>query len=290
MISQNPYRYETSIKSRQSDELINIYLIRPVAGVIIRFLYTTSITPNQVTIAAIIVGLLAAGCYGFRTYPAVILAGILIEVKDILDSADGQLARVKQMYSRRGRFLDSLGDVLVNAALFSGVVINLQTEFLVIMLAIIGFAGMTLRISYHVFYHVQYLHLEEQYLLNRTDESITEADRTADPVALFLQKMYLYVYGWQDGFIARIDRWCLGRKDRTTGPSHDRVMTHWYSNSLALRLSGFLGLGTELALLACCSIVNNLRLYLWLNIFVMNGIFIISILYRKFILSRWITR
>ncbi|MGD0338792.1 MAG: CDP-alcohol phosphatidyltransferase family protein [Bacteroidota bacterium] len=284
-----PYRYEASIKSRRSDEIINTYLIRPIAGKIVRLLYTTSVTPNHLTIAAIVAGLLAAGCYGFRTYTGTILAAILIEAKDILDSADGQLARAKQMYSRRGRFLDSLGDVVVNATLFSGLIINLHGGFTVIVLAITGFMGMTLRVSYHVFYHVKYLHLEEQYIINRTDEKISEADRRADPIALFLQKMYLVIYGWQDRLMAGIDRWCLGRKNLTTFSPHDEVMIRWYRNTVALRLSGFLGLGTELALLACCSILGNLSLYLLLNTIVMNIFFIFTILYRKFILSRRIS-
>jgi phosphatidylglycerophosphate synthase len=285
MTDQKPYRYEISIKSRQSDELINTYLIRPVAGWIVRFLYPTSVTPNQVTILAILVGLLAAGCLGLKTSVGMMLAGLLIELKDILDSADGQLARAKQMFSRRGRFLDSLGDVLVNAALFTGVLINLNMEFPAIILAIAGFTGMTLRVSYHVFYQVQYLHLEEQYAMNRTDETITPADRTADYTDLLLQKMYLIIYGWQDRCMAGIDRWCLGQQKHIVGSSHDDLLARWYGNLTALRLSGCIGLGTELAVFTCCTIFGNLWLYLWLNVIMMNGLVIISITYRRVILS-----
>jgi phosphatidylglycerophosphate synthase len=32
------------------------------------------------------------------------VAGLCMTLKDLLDSADGQLARAKQMYSRFGRF------------------------------------------------------------------------------------------------------------------------------------------------------------------------------------------
>jgi archaetidylinositol phosphate synthase len=286
MAVPNSYHYESSIKSRQSDELINTYLIRPAAGKIVQLLYNTSMTPNQMTIAAIIVGLTAAGCFGFRTYPGIILAGILIEAKDILDSADGQLARAKQMYSRRGRFLDSLGDVFVNTALFAGIIVYLHAEFPIIILAFAGFTGTTLRVSYHVFYHVKYLHLTDLYGINRTEETITESDRAADSIALLLQKVYLFIYGWQDHLMACIDQWCLGQKNTTAGLSNENLLTRWYGDPKALRLSGFIGLGTELALLACCSFADTLQLYLWLNLTVMNGIFIVSVLYRKIILSR----
>jgi hypothetical protein len=289
MTGQSPYEYESSIKSRRSDELINTYAIRPAAGWIVRLLYATSVTPNQVTIAAIAVGLLAAGCFGFKTSPGTMMAGLLIEVKDILDSADGQLARAKQMYGRRGRFLDSLGDIVVNAALFTGVIVNLGAELPVIILAIAGFIGITLRVSYHVYYHVRYLHLEENYSLNRSDETITSTDRAADPTDLLMQKMYLLVYGWQDRLMAGIDRWCLRTSGERLRSSSDRHMSEWYGNPAALRLSGLIGLGTELALFACCAIAGSLRLYLWLNVIMMNGLMILSIVYRKYFLSRRIT-
>lgn len=285
MTAPNTYHYEASIKSRHSDELINTYLIRPIAGKIVGFLYPTSVTPNQVTVAAIIAGLLAAVCFGFGTYPGVLLAGVLIEVKDILDSADGQLARAKQMESRRGRFLDSLGDVFVNASLFTGIAIYLHPGSTAIILSIAGFAGMTLRVSYHVFYHVQYLHLTDLYTINRSAETITESDLAADATDLLLQKMYLGIYGWQDRLMAMIDQWCHGRKDIQRSTSQDEDLVRWYSDSSALRLSGFLGLGTELALLAFCSFAGHLRLYLWLNVIGMNSIFILSVFYRRFILS-----
>ena len=57
----------------------------------------------------------------------------------------------------------------------------------------------------------------------------------------------------------------------------------WYSDALALRLSGLLGFGTELFLLMICSINNTLEVYFYLNLFLMNGILFISIAYRRFL-------
>src|SRR5437899_79660 len=95
-----------------ADELINTFLLRPIAAVIVWMLYPTRITPNQVTTLAILAGLAAAFFYTINTPVAVATAGLLVTVKDILDDADGQLARAKQLYSRRGRFLDSIGDFI----------------------------------------------------------------------------------------------------------------------------------------------------------------------------------
>ena len=107
--------FRDSLKSDAyyADELINIYLLRPVASVIVWLLSPTPVTPNQLTLAAIVVGFAAAAAYAGGP---IVLAALLVSAKDILDDADGQLARAKQMYSRRGRFLDSIGDFAVDLA------------------------------------------------------------------------------------------------------------------------------------------------------------------------------
>ena len=115
------YSYKKSIKSELADELINTYMLRPMAGVIVSTLYNTSVTPNQVTIASILVGFAAAAIYLLGTPTAILIAGLFVTLKDILDSADGQLARAKQQNSRIGRFLDSIGDFIVDAAVFAAI-------------------------------------------------------------------------------------------------------------------------------------------------------------------------
>jgi len=46
-------------------------------------------------------------------------------------------------------------------------------------------------------------------------------------------------------------------------------------------LSGLLGFGTEYAILAICSWTNMLYLYLYINVFIMTGILLISVFYRR---------
>jgi phosphatidylglycerophosphate synthase len=266
-----------------SDELINIYLLRPIAAAIVWLLYPTRITPNHVTLTAILFGMASAYAFSLSTTASIDVAGVLIVFKDILDDADGQLARAKELYSRRGRFLDSVGDFVVNLAVFSSItwsVYRVHSNRLTIILGVLSLLGITLRVSYHVFYQAAFLHLRDKYKLNRITEEITEEDRRGDPVALWLQRIFLLIYGWQDRLIARIDRWCMGENfDETHLPL-------WYSDRFGLRLAGLVGFGTEFMLLAVCSWSRQLDGYLLLNIFVMNGICLASILYRRHILSK----
>jgi phosphatidylglycerophosphate synthase len=278
--------FRLSLKSNAyyADELINIYLLRPIASVVVWLLSPTSVTPNQITIAAILFGLASAVAYAVGTPVAIVIGGIFILLKDIFDDADGQLARAKQLYSRRGRFLDSIGDFVVDAVVFTAITIVVyQTHpdlVGTIVLGFLAFWGITLRVSYHVFYQVSFLHLEDRYKLNRITEEISREDRLGDPVALWLQKIFLFLYGWQDRLMLRIDRWCRGTN------FDDRLLPTWYSDRFALRLSGLLGFGTEIMLLALCSWLSALWIYLWLNVLVMNVIWLSAIVYRKVVLAR----
>jgi phosphatidylglycerophosphate synthase len=277
------YQYNRSTKSDYSDELINSYLLRPLANLIVWAVYKTPVTPNQLTIAAILAGLGAAVFYLSGTQRATAWAGVLILVKDILDSADGQLARAKNQFSRRGRFLDSIGDFIVNAAVFGAIgwALNRASGSLLISFAAFaGFIGITLRVSYHVFYQTSYLHLQKRYAGNRTNEEITNEDRRQDALTVSMQRVYLALYGWQDRLMAGVDRWCRGNV------VHESQQERWYDDRKGLLISGFLGFGTELTVLMLCSVLNALELYLVLNIVVMNGVLVLAVVYRRFLLRR----
>lgn len=74
-------------------------------------LQNTSVTPIQVTSCFIVSGLLAIGCMLNGYYVA---AGGFLILKSVLDAADGELSRVKNMPSYTGRYFDSIADIILN--------------------------------------------------------------------------------------------------------------------------------------------------------------------------------
>jgi phosphatidylglycerophosphate synthase len=283
MSTQRRYSYERSLKSDAADELINVYLLRPIAGVFVRIIYITPLTPNHVTISAIVAGAIAASLYVLNSPLATMYAGLSLTLKDVLDSADGQLARAKQMYSRAGRFLDSVGDFAVNLLVFTAITWALTTSSrspFMPALGLLGFLGISLRVSYHVFYHVAYLHTENRYTQNRLIEEFREEDRVADRRTRRLQSLYLILYGWQDRLMLRIDKWC--RNNASSSPKEDEG---WYGDAVGFRISGFIGMGTELLVLMLFSVIGSLELYLWFNLLVMNAVWVGCVCYRRFMLA-----
>jgi len=276
------YSYEASVKSRASDEPINTYILRPAAGLLVRALYRTPVTPNQVTLAATAAGLAASVLYFQGTPLLTAAAGLSLTLKDTLDSADGQLARAKGMFSRAGRFLDSIGDFAVNLAVFAAIgaaMVRSGSGPAAPVLCLVGFLGISLRVSYHVFYQTSFLHLENAYTGNRTSEEIREEDSSEDRLTGALHRTFLFLYGWQDALVARIDAACRG-----TGESGAEADRGWYGDVTGVRLSGFLGLGTELFVLTAFSLVNRLDIYLLFNAAGMNLLLLVCIAYRRVVL------
>ena len=73
-----------------------------------------ALTPNHVTIAAIVVGLFASLLASRGGYWHFAIAGVLLELNSILDSCDGELARLRFQYSKLGQWLDNLSDDIVD--------------------------------------------------------------------------------------------------------------------------------------------------------------------------------
>ncbi len=281
MTGEEPYSYARSVKSDASDELINRYLIRPLAGLVVQVCYPTRVSPNQLTIAAIVAGFCSAAAYFPGNDALTPLAGVLLLCKDILDSADGQLARARNQFSRLGRFLDSIGDLAVNTLVFLAIGIGLGRHggvLLWITWAIAAFLCLTLRVSYHVFYQTSFLHLGRSYEGNRITEEVRPDDLLEDPWTLRLQRWFQVLYGWQDRLMVRIDRWSKGGLTITDEP--------WYGDRPGIRWSGFLGLGTENMTLALFSFFAALPAYLAFNLVVANAVMLGSVLYRRVLARR----
>src|SRR5215468_813141 len=97
-----------------------------------------AVTPNHVTIAAIVIGLVAALLASRGGHAMFALAGVLLECNSILDSCDGELARLRYQYSRLGQWLDNLSDDIVDNAFIVAVGIGLGGAFRALALAAAG--------------------------------------------------------------------------------------------------------------------------------------------------------
>src|SRR5262249_25722991 len=98
---------ESVRKSVEHDGFVAYYLMRPIARRLVRALIETRVTPNQVTIAALLLGT-GAALLAYSSHFA--LAGLLYWLGATVDCVDGDLARLRLEGSRAGEWFDTLAD------------------------------------------------------------------------------------------------------------------------------------------------------------------------------------
>jgi len=93
---------------------VSAYINSPCYHFITRFLIDKNVTPNQVSISTIFLAIGAAIAYIYGNF---IAGGILIQLVNIVDGVDGEIARIKHLGSPFGEILDSLSDRVVEIVL-----------------------------------------------------------------------------------------------------------------------------------------------------------------------------
>ena len=116
--------FRKTLKLVEVEELADLYVYRPLAFLLVKGIARTEITPNQLTMFSLIVGVLGGISYGLGRRPAVVLGAVLYALSIIVDCADGQLARLKKNGTPLGRILDGLIDYVVTTAVYVGVAIG----------------------------------------------------------------------------------------------------------------------------------------------------------------------
>jgi hypothetical protein len=99
--------------SKPRDILWNKLVARPLAAVLVAPLEHSAVTPNQITLASLVVFLAAAALMVISPgRQGLLLAVIVLELSYVLDCVDGQLARLRGTSSPVGAHLDFLMDEL----------------------------------------------------------------------------------------------------------------------------------------------------------------------------------
>jgi phosphatidylglycerophosphate synthase len=104
---------------KDTDGFMARHVERPISLQISRLLAPTAITPNQMSVISIVVGLCGGPFFLSERAPLQTIGALLFLAHSILDGCDGELARLKFEESRRGGVLDFWGDNVVHAVIFA---------------------------------------------------------------------------------------------------------------------------------------------------------------------------
>ncbi len=116
--------YKKSLKHMVFDETLTLYILRPIAFIFVKLLYPTSITPNQVSLMSIFVGMLSGYFFSRGDVTSYFIAGALYFFCLVLDCVDGMIARLKKNGTPVGRIVDGFADYIVGISVYVGLAIG----------------------------------------------------------------------------------------------------------------------------------------------------------------------
>ena len=234
-------RLRRSRKKKVAQEYLCELFYRPFAHLVVVVLLPLGVAPPLVVAAAGATGI--AGAVELAR-GHMILAALLVQLKTVLDNADGQLARLSGRITVFGRYLDSELDLFVNAALFAAVGWSTGRP----ILAIAGFLALTtvLSVNYNV---------ERLYRAERGADAMAMPEATGRPDAV-LRGLYLMLYAPQD----RLVEGFVAQRLRGAGPEarvayHDRATVSVLTN---------LGMSTQLAVFGLCIALGQPLAFAWI--------------------------
>ncbi|MGI5419596.1 CDP-alcohol phosphatidyltransferase family protein [Actinomadura luteofluorescens] len=88
-----------------------VLLVDPLAARLVKFTANrTRVTPNQLTVGALVLGLAAGACFAVASWPWLLAGALLYHLSFTLDCMDGKIARLKGTGSVFGAWLDYIFD------------------------------------------------------------------------------------------------------------------------------------------------------------------------------------
>lgn len=204
-------------------------VFRPLAHPLVLVLARLRVPPPLVVVAAGVTGLAGAVELGRGSLLA---AALLVQVKTLLDNADGQLARLTDRTSAFGRYLDSEVDLLVNAALFAALAWTTGQA----ALALAGFLALTSVLSLN--FNVERL----------SRAAVAEPGAEGRATAL-LRGIYGLVYAPQD----RLAEALVARRPALTNPRSVSVLAN-------------LGMSTQLAAFGLLMAIGHPLAFAWVAV------------------------
>ncbi len=280
----------TVLKSRDVEDPINLWFNRPLAYAFVALIYRTPITPNQVTLASILVGVVAAACWWHGTAAAMVWGGILLWASAILDGADGILARAKQSFSEIGRALDGTADLFVAALMAVAAARHLWVQYHSFwMIALIVPIAVLTSVQIHL-----YDYYKESFLMrtrpdwNGVPERIEDVKRRiaaleelrAPWAHRLAMRLYLHLIVGQTRVIARVDP-DGSREHLTFRVTPEATAAYRKFNLGALRVWTAISLAPPSYLVAIFGMLARLDLYVWARLVAGNGLIVLALVLQR---------
>jgi len=172
-------------QTHASDSLISRHFDRHISRAISTRLVRTPLTPNQITLIGVTIGMAGAWLLSQPGYFYQLIGVFLFLFCVIVDGVDGEVARLKLKESIFGHYLDIITDNLVHVAVFVGIAYGLHREtgdpiYLQALWLMLGGFGLCIVAVW-------------QCILRRTEEELERSPRVMRFMALMTNRDFAYL-------------------------------------------------------------------------------------------------
>jgi len=270
--------YKKSLKMTEIEEFFDLFFYRPLAFLLVKIVYRTNATPNQLTIIAIFIGL-ASGCVYASGLPNASLYGaILFMLYNVVDCSDGMLARLKKNGTHAGKIIDGIADYLATAAVFIGLGIgNPDHKFshsmwwLLLFLAAISNVIQSVMVDYYRNRFLDYVQQRKSTLEEDMDSFRAEYNAIKGQKNKWLDRWIFRRYFDYSAFQQKLISKKKGEKLFKATPEE-----YYKKNKGIVRFWVNIGPTAQITAIMIFSIINRFTIYFWLIIGVFNAIALIA--------------
>ncbi len=257
--------YKKSLKMLEVEEILDLIIFRPPAFLLVKLIYQTSITPNQISWVSLFFGVFGAFLITFGTATTFTLAAICFIIYNILDCSDGQLARLQNSGTLTGRIVDGFADYIVAVtsylAIGVGYASNTNDPFFYWTLTILAGFSNALHSFALDYYRNQFLDyaLDRKSILGEDLEQFEkEYKRFITLKKWSLDRLLIWIYLKY----SRIQISLSSKQDQSQTRIYD-PKDYYNKNKRMIHLWTYIGPTIELTFMIVCAFINRWDIFLW---------------------------
>jgi phosphatidylglycerophosphate synthase len=294
-------QYKSSLKAVEVEEVFDLILYRPLAFLFVKATYSTNLTPDMVSVAALIIGSSSGILFGFGAYTFLVIGAIFYFTSNVLDCADGQIARLKHNGTKVGRIVDGFVDYIVSIFVFIGIAIGLTKQFefhevnlwgnsflqwspvtYIWIVSIFGAISSAVQAFYFDFFRNKFLEVvygKASNIIEEINEYEEEHERLKfdEKGSHFFQRFLIGIYLKYSSLQLKIQK----DHEENHADKKPNPKVYYSKNRVLLRLWSYVGSTTHITLCVVCALFNNMEAFLIICILPLNLLMIVLFLVQK---------
>lgn len=275
--------FRNSLKSYDVEEILDIYFYRPLSFLLVKLIYSTNITPNQISVFSMFFGIFAGVMFALGRPWSFSLAAVFLLVSNVLDCADGQLARLKKNGTGIGRIIDGFIDYVTGFSMFLGIGIGLSVytgDYLYVW--VITLIAAASRIFQNMFFD-NYRNVYMVNVYNKGNNLHDEFDEFTRLKKILDRSKGRYA----DKFLVNIYIKYISVQSSASKDEKLNVAPEVYKskNMMLLRSWSWIGSTTHLSAAIIAAFFNRIDYYLWITFSLGNLMLLVFYLIQKKVLN-----